>query len=943
MLKKLLPFLILLMAWVAVAAPTPTPTVQWLSVQSLINAIQAQLNSLQNSINTSLPTIPATQNGQIIVSNVTNGPSWGLSSGPTITQLPPIQSQVSISGGVLNGGTSSDQISGVCINGVCPVTTFGAANNDANTSCTGNIAASTTSLSLSSCSPLNDFKNNGYVLIPAAGPNNLATVATPSVAVVGSTASSTWTYVVAYYDRWGGLTAKSTAATTSTGPSTATSLNYVRVTLGAGSYTYCDAGVYRTVAPAGVPTGFIGVINGCNGGSLGDTNLPVVPSGAFPASAPTSAVPQYLVAKIVSGGGTGSVTIGTAASNTATNVTVVHDETQAFQACVNNATSIGGKCYVPAGTYNLDQLSWWQSGTTSWIYANPINTATQANEMFGLVHLSSNTIIAGDIYAASVLRAPYVVANSGFLLASANPTSTSIPGAVCNTGVETGLTKKAINNVTRGSTFVTTTTATDAGTFNPGDLVLVGGGVNSGNVACSNSFPRVEANIVKSVDSGTGNVYLQYGLLTDFPYGTAGTSSFIAQINPYYFQNITVSDLTFDSTSGSSALSIQSTIRAQILRNKFTSESWGPKLNFAGSRDVLFQDDQLFTTSGEEMDQNNDITWNRNILTQQGGQAQLSFDEGGSGITFTNNKIASNDYLTGINNRGGGPIALQVTCANDVAIENNNFSQNTTAAPGIIIDQPNSCNATGQPLPFNWRISHNHIKANSVSSLSAITESIPLANQEISDNDIYINAGASTSYGVSVLGALVENNVITDVNGHTFAIHVANSSANTTPETIVNNVVNAGGDSCIQINNTASQPLAVRRNTCVSSTSPLQVLQTINGTNYPSTYLDIQDATAAYSPTTLSFALGCTHGILPPTSAGSGTLTTGSTDCYFEVTGTTVFTDTVTFQKAFAKIPVCNCSDETTQAALSCLPSTTTAIVGGGTSNDGFNCKVSGY
>ena len=52
MLKKLLPFLILLMAWVAVAAPTPTPTVQWLSVQSLINAIQAQLNSLQNSINT---------------------------------------------------------------------------------------------------------------------------------------------------------------------------------------------------------------------------------------------------------------------------------------------------------------------------------------------------------------------------------------------------------------------------------------------------------------------------------------------------------------------------------------------------------------------------------------------------------------------------------------------------------------------------------------------------------------------------------------------------------------------------------------------------------------------------------------------------------------------------------------------------------------------------
>ena len=250
MLKKLLPFLILLMAWVAVAAPTPTPTVQWLSVQSLINAIQAQLNSLQNSINTSLPTIPATQNGQIIVSNVTNGPSWGLSSGPTITQLPPIQSQVSISGGVLNGGTSSDQISGVCINGVCPVTTFGAANNDANTSCTGNIAASTTSLSLSSCSPLNDFKNNGYVLIPAAGPNNLATVATPSVAVVGSTASSTWTYVVAYYDRWGGLTAKSTAATTSRGPSTATSLNYVRVTLGAGSYTYCDAGVYRTVAPA---------------------------------------------------------------------------------------------------------------------------------------------------------------------------------------------------------------------------------------------------------------------------------------------------------------------------------------------------------------------------------------------------------------------------------------------------------------------------------------------------------------------------------------------------------------------------------------------------------------------------------------------------------------------------------------------------------------------
>jgi hypothetical protein len=706
--------------------------------------------------------------------------------------------------------------SSLCSKGVCAVTTFGASGSSA--ACIGNIKGGSKALSLSKCSPVDDFRPNEYVLIANAGPPTiLSQPKAPTLTIKGKRGDAAWSYQIDYVSRWGDYPIASIRKTVLSGPSVATSMNFVAIASPSIGYTYCDTVVYRTSAPTGVPTGKIGYIpGGCFGGSLDDTNLPVVIDTLTPAQPPAHAQHQFVIDKIVSQRGVSTFVLETAASSTADHISVIHDDTQAAQACENAAHAIHGVCYWPRGTYNIDQVSWWNSTSRHWVYENPRDTGTPANEMFGLIHLLSHTTVRGQSNAATTLRSPMEIVGGVVTatFATANPTATSIPGAICATGVEGRIVKIRIKDAVLGERRVQTVNQTDAGVFKTGDVVVTGGGAKSGNVACSDLYPRIEPNRVVAVDSTTGVVKFAYPLQTNFPYGT-GTPPFLAQVNQFYFTDVAVSDLTLD---GSGGLAIESTINGRVRRVALISTAWLYKLNLAGSRDIVLQDSTFVTTSGEEIDQAADVTFDHDVFMQSGGHAQLSFDQGTSGIAYTHNLVVSTNRTSGINKRAGSMSALQITCANGVLIEDNRFSQmSEDKISSIIVSEPNDCRTT--PPPRKWEIRRNHFEQTLPNGgPEAINEpTIHISDQVIDGNEMRSYAG-STGWFINVLSGTVSHNSLVAANGFMpqGAIRVANKVVSIIPLIIDSNWINDPyADNGISLYNSAIMPLTIIKNRCI--------------------------------------------------------------------------------------------------------------------------------
>lgn len=839
----------------------------------------------------------------------------------------------SLIGSSFNG---SDLAKNLCVNGVCPVTAFGASGSAA--TCSGTIAANSTSLAVSGCSPSNDFLNGQYVLVPQAGPAAL-TVSPPSPTVTGHGAftggAQTWGYKVAYRDRWGGIKAASSEITLATGAATANGVDYASIILGSQTYTYCDAAVYRTTAPGGIPTGLIAFTAGCSTNTtIQDTNLPVVSIAAAPATPPSADLNQYLVAKIVSGGGTATLTLATGASSVApgTAVTIIHDETQAFQNTVNAALTIGGMVRVPPGTYNINQPSWWNGST--WIYTNPTDTTTTANEMLGMVHLGSNLTVEGDDWEASKLVNGYNVTSHNPILAVANPTATRLPGAVCNTGATNDFTKKLINNSVRGQSYVVTTTAADAGTFSIGDMVDISGGVVSGNVSC-NSTSINEPNVVTGVDATNGNIQLAYGVPTEMPWGTPGTASFIAKINTWYFKNITIRNLTLNSASGAARLGVGSTIKARIDHVKMTGPAWFTTFNISGSRDIALTNSYWHVYSDEELDQVLDVTLDHNTIVQNDGGAQLSFDNGADGVTFTHNIVSSNDFYSGLGARAGSVTVWNGPCINDVEIADNTFNvASANASINTVFVMGASCAAAGEPRPFNWTIARNKIKQAIPAGTGGI---IAVASSSIdklvfSANEIYTTGNSNSDLSLWT-GLITDNNIEDAGTVGSALINITNTTGATTiPIVVKGNTIKSGSGVCIKTNSTQTTPLTIGVNQCSTSGNPVLVLNS----GQPS-YIEPQvlSGGGVYNPTTIPRAFNCAHGMSLPT-IGTGAITAGGTDCSFLATGATS-PATVTFGTSFLVAPNCNCSDQTSATAAKVVPATGSVVVTT-TGTDSFSC-----
>ena len=898
-------------------------------------------------------TCPAGQfiNGLLPNAGPPNG--CGVPTGGGSTLTPPIN----IQGGVTNGGNTTDQIFGVNVANRLDVTTFGAdaGQNGVKATCTGTIAGGALStLTLSGCSPSNDFKVGEGIVIPQAGPTQLySTPATPSLTVHGTTGATTYTYEVALYDFWGGLTAVSTSAQVTNGNATLTPSNYITVTDTNASINYGDACVYRQVGGSGA-FNFIAVIP-FGSGSIGDTNLPAIstniPCGA---TAPAAANTQMLVTTITHIAG-GVVTLATPATNAVSGVSVYHDDSAAFQAAATQCTAMGGCLYyIPSGIYNLDRPNYWNG--TGYTYTNP-TSQPGANEDTGIVHLTNNTHVQGADWASTILQNPLDIRPSvrGDMLVTSNGTATTIPGAICNSGAEAGLTEYAITaagaagGATRGSSFITTSTAANAGNFNPGDFVIVGGGANSTSVSCNNaSLPMIEPNEVISTDAVSGRVYLRYPLIADYPYGTAGTTQFIANVNPYYHHDVTISDLTFNTVAGAGAATLTSLIRGKFNHVKMLGPSWISHFNFSGTRDAQMVDSQDYESTLVELDQVVGLKLDNNLFTLQGGNAQFAMSEGTMDITMTRNSFVSNDQYAGLNNRvaNGGGQMINFHCENDVTIADNSFVENTISTSIDMMDEVDPC--TGLVVS-NWTVADNIFKGTGPSQVNGFTTDAPITNATTTGNKFYINGGAASSSAMRELYGDVGFNQVLETGSEASQglIHYALTVNSAVPIRVHDNTLysQSGGDTCFYDNDSATRVLHVWNNTCIDSTGTGFTAFGNSNTNFYQSIGNnlISGVNTPYNPAGMIFGNACLHGTVVPSSAGSGTLTVGSTDCYFELTGTTAFTDTVTFQQAYKEKPTCICSDETTQVALSCKVSTSTAIIGGGSANDSVVCSLTGY
>lgn len=899
------------------------------------------------------PGIGRCPSGQFINGLLPNaGPpnGCGTPTGGGATLTPPI----SISGGVTNGGNTTDQISGVNIANRLDVTAFGASGL-ATTNCTGTIAGGALTTLTLTCSPTNDFKVGEGIAIPQAGPTQLySTPATPVLTVHGTTGATTYTYEVAQYDFWGGLTAVSTSAQVTNGNATLTPSNYIQITDTNASVNYGDACVYRQVGGTGA-FDFIAVIP-AGSGTIGDTNLPNIatniPCGA---TAPAGVNTQTLVTTISHIAGN-VITLATAATNAVSGVTIYHDDSNAFQLAATQCTAMGGCLYyIPSGIYNLDRPNYWNG--TGYTYTNPTSQPA-ANEDTGIVHLTSNTHVQGADWASTILQNPLDIRPSvrGDMFVTSNGTSTTIPGAVCNSGAEAGLTEYPItaagaaSGATRGSSFITTSTAANAGNFNPGDAVIVGGGANSSAVSCSASLPLIEPNEVISADATSGRVYLRYPLIVDYPYGTAGTTQFIAQVNPYYHHDVTISDLTFSTLGGAGAATLTSVIRGKFDHVKMLGLDWISHFNLSGSRDIQLVNSIDYESTTQEIDQAVDLKLDNDVFTLQGGNAQFAMSEGTMGITLTRNSFISNDEYAGLNNRiaAGGGQMINFHCENDVTIKDNSFVENTISTSIDIMDEVDPC--TGYVVS-NWTVADNIFKGTGPSQVNGFTTDAPITNAITTGNKFYINGGAASSSAMRELYGDVGFNQVLETGSEASQglIHYALTVNSAVPIRVHDNTLysQSGGDTCFYDNDTATRVLHVWNNNCIDSTGTgFDAFGNSNTNFYQSMGNNlISGANTPYNPAGMIYGNGCLHGTVAPSSAGSGTLTVGASDCYFEVTGTTAFSDTITFQQAFKEGPVCKCADETTTAdALACdAHGKSTAVVTGGASNDSFVCSLTGY
>jgi hypothetical protein len=201
--------------------------------------------------------------------------------------------------------------------------------------------------------------SGGSITFPLTHANATAT-SNGSVTQV-TPGATTYTYQVAAVDGLGGISAPSSAVTTTTsyaslGLTTFNQLTWLPVPNAVMYVIYGRSGSLTYIATVGQSFNTWPTVNfndyGQNTGSV-----PYVP-----AAVPSVATNQALLAKILSGGGTTSLTLDTAATATVVNSRTQHDATAAINSATADAMALGGAFgggvfFPPNGTYNFFKLN----------------------------------------------------------------------------------------------------------------------------------------------------------------------------------------------------------------------------------------------------------------------------------------------------------------------------------------------------------------------------------------------------------------------------------------------------------------------------------------------------------------------------------------------------------------------------------------------------------
>lgn len=351
------------------------------------------------------------------------------------------------------------------------------------------------------------------------------------------------------------------------------------------------------------------------------------------------------------------------------------------------------------------------------------------------------------------------------------------------------LTLKPCSSVLQGSQTVTTTTASDASGFSPGDVIYIRGGT-------AGAQPNAEINRVASADPSTGIIVLREPTAKAYsasPLGIANATSITAQ-------NLRVEHITIDHQIA--AFACGQTYGLTFNDIEFIGDPNGGPPTISGfSRQVLWENVRVWSpnttsTGPMQIDAQVDATIHQchvyglvaNLLNLSDGAANIkviSSEFGGTGpITFADcndvlfeaNDLANTIQSAGLSSGAGGAVTARLTIrSNRLRFLGTEGSVSLNGVDHTVVDNDiisnGNTDASAFALTFSGDatggiIADNRIRCiNSSGSRGAIEISATHPGMSITNNTCIAAVSGTfgivvTDSGVQTLGPVVANNTL---------------------------------------------------------------------------------------------------------------------------------------------------------------------------------------